>query len=408
MKRLILLLIAFSFVCSANICMAEDSLEAKLAKLEAESKVEQSSNEIVIEKTVSKNKTLAQRIDELEAQQKAMQDVDEGIGTRMSALEGKLVALENVSKEKPGNVLLSRIAELENKVKHLETSSGSAKVDAQQINDNGIVSELELKAGSLEASSELDMYELAPVAANFLETTSVDDENAVSIDITADYFGKYIWRGQNINDDPVFQPGVSFGWNGFTAGWWGSMDTTTINNNRGEFIEHDYYLDYSGDVPFVDGVGYSVGVINYYFPSAEDTTEVYWGFGFDLPLSPSITFYHDIDDVKGTYASFGLSHSIERIAELGPDMPIAMDIGASLGWGSGSYNKSYWSGGDGVTSSKLNDLALSLSFPVEIAGWTVAPSINYVTIVSDAVRDTDTYNDASDYFFAGVSLSKSF
>ncbi len=57
------------------------------------------------------------------------------------------------------------------------------------------------------------------------------------------------------------------------------------------------------------------------------------------------------------------------VAELGPDMPIAMDIGASLGWGSGSYNKSYWSGGSGVTSSKLNDLVLSVAFPVEIAGF---------------------------------------
>ena len=231
-------------------------------------------------------------------------------------------------------------------------------------------------------------------------------EDKISFDVSADYFGKYIWRGQNLNDDPVFQPGASLGWNGFTAAWWASMDTTKINGNNGEFTEHDWSLDYSGDAPFVDGVGFSVGVINYYCSSVEDTTEVYWGFGFDLPLSPTVTVYHDVDDIKGTYASFGIGHSIEKIAELTPDIPIGMEIGASLGWGSASYNKGYW--GTAIDSDKLNDLALSLAFPVEIGGLTVTPSLNYVTLVNGSIRKTDTFDKASDYFFAGIGISKSF
>ena len=38
----------------------------------------------------------------------------------------------------------------------------------------------------------------------------------LSIDVTADYFGKYIWRGQNLSDDPVFQTGVSASYKGFS------------------------------------------------------------------------------------------------------------------------------------------------------------------------------------------------
>ena len=242
---------------------------------------------------------------------------------------------------------------------------------------------------------------------------SAQAEDKISFDVSADYFGKYIWRGQNLSDDPVFQPGASLGWNGFTFAWWGSVDTTKINGKSGEFTEHDWSLDYSGDVPFIDGVGFSVGVINYYFPTVDtagETTEVYWGFGFDLPLSPTVTVYHDVDEIKGTYASFGLSHSIEKIAELTPDMPIGMEIGASLGWGSASYNKGYW--GSTIDSDKLNDLALSLAFPVEIGGWTVTPSLNYVTLVNGSIRKTDTFNSggnkSSDYFFAGIGISKSF
>ena len=232
--------------------------------------------------------------------------------------------------------------------------------------------------------------------------------DAPEFEITADYFGKYIWRGQNLSDDPVFQPGASLGWNGFTAAWWGNLETTKINGKSGEFSEYDWSLDYSDDFPFVEGVGYSVGVINYYFPTLDkggETTELYWGLGFDLPLSPSITVYHDVDEIKGTYASFAIEHSIEKIAELG-DIPVGMDIGASLGWGSASYNKGYWDAS--IDSDKLNDLALSLAFPFEIAGCSVTPSLNYVTLVNGSIRKTDTFNKASDYFFVGISLSKSF
>ena len=236
----------------------------------------------------------------------------------------------------------------------------------------------------------------------------------IDFEVTADYFGKYIWRGQNLSDDPVFQPGVSMAIGNLTLGWWANMDTTKINGNNGEFTEHDWYVDYSDDLPGVNGVGYSVGAIYYYFPSldngAEDTTEIYGGLSFDLPLSPSITIYHDIEEVDGTYISFGLSHSIDRIASLGPDMPIGMEMGASLGWGSKSYNQGYWSDTD--KASRLNDLALSVSFPVEVGGWSVSPSLNYVTLVSSELRDTDTFasggNDSSDYFFGGISISKSF
>ena len=240
-------------------------------------------------------------------------------------------------------------------------------------------------------------------------TQTVIAEDEIDFEITADYFSKYIWRGQNLSDDPVFQPGASLGWNGFTLGWWANLETSKINGKSGEFTEHDWSLDYSGDLPFVEGVGYSVGVINYYFPTLDsggETTELYWGLGFDLPLSPSVTVYHDVDEVKGTYASFGIGHSIEKIGELGTDIPVGMDIGASLGWGSASYNKGYW--GASIDSDKLNDLALSLAFPFEIAGCTVTPSLNYVTLVNGSIRKTDTFNKASDYFFVGISLSKSF
>jgi hypothetical protein len=233
-----------------------------------------------------------------------------------------------------------------------------------------------------------------------------DADEEISFELTADHFGKYIWRGQNLDDDIVFQPGLSVGWGNLTVGIWGSMELTDFSDHRHEFTELDYSLDYSDDVPGMEGVGYSVGLIYYDFPNTGlfDTTEAYLGLGLDLPLRPSVTWYLDLDEAEGSYVSLGIEHRVEEIFEIGPDIPVAMEIGASLGWGSGSYNKYYW----GTDQTKLNDLVLSASFGFEVAGWKITPSVNYVTLVSDDIRDTDAYGTNSDFFFAGIGASKSF
>ena len=80
-------------------------------------------------------------------------------------------------------------------------------------------------------------------------------------------------------------------------------------------------------------------------------------------------------------------------------------LGASLGWGSNTYNKDYW----GVSGTRLNDLGFTLALPIDMGnGWTVKPSFNYVTLVDVKIRDSDVYSTSSDYFFTGVSISKSF
>ncbi len=236
---------------------------------------------------------------------------------------------------------------------------------------------------------------------------AIADEKKIAFGFSADYYGKYIWRGQNLVDDPVFQPGLSATYGGFTASIWGSLETTNYNDNAGDFTEVDYTLDYSVDVPGIEGLGFSVGVIYYDFPSTEvkDTTELYWGFSAALPLNPSITIYHDIDEADGgLYGSFALSHSIEDAFEIGSGTPVSIEIGASLGWGNSSYNDYYW----GLNSSKTNDLAISVAFPFSMGGWTVSPSVNYVTLVDGDIREIDAYRTESDYLFAGIGLSTEF
>jgi len=233
-------------------------------------------------------------------------------------------------------------------------------------------------------------------------TAALKAEDEVSLGASADVMSKYVWRGQNLVDDWVLQPGAYVGYKGFTASFWGNLDLTDENGYQGEFSEIDLTLDYSRQMPGIDILSYSLGFINYDFPikdGLDDTWEIYWGLGLDVLTSPSVTVYHDVDEAAGTYVSFGIGHSIENLNDLG----IGVDLGASIGWGSSGYNKSYW----GSDKSELNDLVLSATFPFEAAGFAITPSVNYITIVSDDIRAPNTYGQ-NDMWVAGIGISKDF
>jgi uncharacterized protein (TIGR02001 family) len=259
--------------------------------------------------------------------------------------------------------------------------------------------------GAIERYLKMRKSVLAAGALLLLFVTAAAADKDLSFGVSSDFYGKYIWRGQNISNRPVFQPGLNLSWRKLTLGIWGNMDLTNINGNSGDFSELDYSLGYSDDFPGVKGLSYSVGVIYYNFPgtAVPDTTEVYWGLGLDVLLNPTFTFYQDVDEAHGTYVNFGISHSIDGIAKIG-DTPIGLEFGAGLGWANSPYDRYYW----GVSGSKMQDLSFSVGFPVTVAGWSVKPSLNYVTLVSDSIRGTNAYSRGSDYFFGGVSLSKTF
>lgn len=235
-----------------------------------------------------------------------------------------------------------------------------------------------------------------------ISTTSLKAEDQFSVGASADVMSKYVWRGQNLVDDWVLQPGAYVSYSNVTASFWGNLDMTDENGYKGEFSEIDLTLDYTSQVPGIDILSYSLGFINYDFPingGADDTWEIYWGFGLDVPASPSVTVYHDVDDVQGTYVSFGVGHSIENLADCG----LGLDLSASLGWGSASYNNAYW----GPNKSELNDLVLTAALPFEIAGITVTPSVNYITLVGDDIRSPNAYGQ-NDMWVAGIGFSKDF
>lgn len=240
---------------------------------------------------------------------------------------------------------------------------------------------------------------------------SAEEEKDWGVEFNTDIFSKFVWRGQNLNDDWVMQPSIAVSYKSLSFSVWGTYDFTDYNDQQNEFTELDYTLEYSDALPFekLEWLNYSVGAIHYSLQGNEcpHTTELFWGFGVEeIPLSPSIKVYHDMNVVnKGMYVQFSVEHSFEKVLKL-PGAEVGIDIGASVGWGNKKYNQYYWE----TESGSLNDFTLSLAFPISIEkfDWSLTPSINYVHLIDGQIRESDLYSRGSDIMFVGVSVTKSF
>ena len=83
--------------------------------------------------------------------------------------------------------------------------------------------------------------------------------------LSADFFDKYIWRGQMLGLKAVVQPSATIGKDGFSLNVWGNMPLSNEDSagRSTNFNELDYTLDYSGEAGMI---GYSAGFILYTFP----------------------------------------------------------------------------------------------------------------------------------------------
>jgi hypothetical protein len=246
---------------------------------------------------------------------------------------------------------------------------------------------------------------LGCVMAAMLATTvaSAQGEDGVSFGGTADFFSKYVWRGQNVVDDWVLQPSAFASYKGFTASVWGNVDVTGEGVDDWEFNEIDWALDYSNTVPGLDWLGYSLGVIYYDFPNTpfEATTEVYAGLSVDVPLSPAVRWFYDVDEIEGSYIQLSIGHTVEKFVQWTENAYCDVQVGASIGYGTDGYNDGYF----GVDDSGMNDLTLSAGLPICLGSWTIKPVIAYSTMIGDDIRAATA---ESDNFWGGISASYSF
>jgi hypothetical protein len=157
-------------------------------------------------------------------------------------------------------------------------------------------------------------------------------------------------------------------------------------------------------MPGIDWLGFSVGTIYYRFPNTvfSPTTEVYGGLSLpSVPLSPSFKWYRDVDEIKGSYFQLGVGQLFEKIYVMNEKCYCGLQLGASYGWANSAYNNGYF----GVDGGHSNDLTLSAGLCTQLYSWMVRPSVNYSTMLSDAIREA---TGKSDNVWMGVGISTSF
>ena len=225
------------------------------------------------------------------------------------------------------------------------------------------------------------------------------DDRSFSLEMT--FSSRYVWRGINLVDDPVFQPSISATHRGFTLSIWGNMEMTNSNDEVGEFTEIDYVFDYTWSW---NELSLSAGAIHYQFPNVgpPTTTEVYGGVGLDVLLSPTLTVYQDVDQADGTYAALSLGHTFEGAWAISDGIRMSVDLSSSIGYGSSNFTDFYY----GSESVAFTDALISVGLPIAIVErWTITPSVSYSSLLDGGVRRG---MDEDDNVWGGLSLSFSF
>jgi uncharacterized protein (TIGR02001 family) len=231
---------------------------------------------------------------------------------------------------------------------------------------------------------------------------------AASVDTDIGVASKYIWRGMTLDDQPVVQGGVTVSHeNGLYANVWGNYSLSgdyaqDVFGGSDGLNEVDYTVGFAGTAGVLD---YDVGYIYYTFPNTtfESTSEIYAGLALNnLPVTPSIYAYYDIDEAKGFYVVADLNYSKDLSEAL------SMEVGASLAWASSNFNEFYYGGRDSASISDVKfytGLSYALSDSVSLSG-----SLAYSFFPDGAARDAAkaSYNDEEANLFGSVSVSYSF
>ena len=211
----------------------------------------------------------------------------------------------------------------------------------------------------------------------------------------------YLFRGVMYVDAPVLEPSMSLGTSDLSVTLWGSMELTDENDYgdqygtaSGEFTEVDLILDYTRDLGTFWVYG---GIGKYWYPNTgyESSSELYLAAGPNIPLSPAVSLYRDLEGSEGLYASLSLTQCI-------PLRCLQPEAGLNLGYGNRKHNLSIY----GVERSAVADLTMSLAVPLDVSGTvTVTPSARFSILPDSEISDGF---ESSTHFVGGLSITWGF
>ncbi len=208
---------------------------------------------------------------------------------------------------------------------------------------------------------------------------------------------KYIFRGAEFNDTPVFQPDLWVNWSGLTLVGWTSvnLDRSGIypGDRAGDMTDLGLSAEYAKTLDQLTlKAGYALYHYDGYngFPS---TAEIYQGAGYDFGvLQSQITAYEDVDYL-GTESVY-LNARLSRTFAIGQ---LSLTTAAWCGYGTDDHNAYYFGyDGDGLTDVGAT-VGLSHPLPGLLAKYmTVSVDCSVYQLVDRDLRDYVTDNGGED------------
>ena len=226
-------------------------------------------------------------------------------------------------------------------------------------------------------------------------------EEPVTGTASVSFLNQYMFRGYQLGKDSlIIQPQLSASYKGFTASFWGNIDShekATQNFNPDDpghqsFNETDLTLSYTYSIGKFSLTG---GYIYYGLRYANETQEFFGSMSHDSFLKPTLSIYRDFSAYPGWYLNLSIGHSFKIYQE------VTLDLAASAGYeiGTGNFWDTYQQGTHAYTGSKysaLHDGMLKAGLTIPVTKKVVVqPMLAYWFPLSDDAKkrtEGNSYN----------------
>ncbi|MEP6688961.1 MAG: TorF family putative porin [Gemmatimonadales bacterium] len=264
----------------------------------------------------------------------------------------------------------------------------------------------------------------ALAVAGLIATTAPASAQTVGADLGL--FSSYVWRGLSLTNKPVAEPDiyVTFpaGKASITLGGWANIDLGKyddpdhdISESGGlsafNFAEFDPWAEIS--FPVGEKTTLTAGATAYIYPndltatsngglnSDANTVEIYGKAAFDVPLSPKLAVWYDVDKIKGAYFEGSVSHTLPASEK------VSVVLGALAGFSAGqgvpddpTSDESFNFADNGFTH-----LDLSAGVPFSAGVFSFTPALHLVINGDDFTKFTSPTNEKDVKLWGGVTIS---
>jgi hypothetical protein len=233
-------------------------------------------------------------------------------------------------------------------------------------------------------------------------------------------FSSYVWRGLSLTNKPVAQPDlyVTFpaGQASITLGGWANIDLGKYDDEDHDFSESGGLSAFNfaefdpwAEVSFPAGskTTLTAGATAYIYPndagltSEANTVEIYAKAAFDVPLSPKLAVWYDVDKIKGAYFEGSVSHTLPASEK------VSVVLGALAGFSAGqgvpddvNSDESFNFADDGFTH-----LDISAGVPFSAGVFSFTPALHLVLNGDDFVKATSPTTESDAKLWGGVTIS---